>query len=85
MKYANQLLMVNDKWLISTIELPNKDINETLQLHPSTSSGQVQEIFIELLTNRKEIKNENFIFSTETKPSYTLVDYGDWLHAKTLD
>ncbi len=44
-KYGNQLLMVNDKLLITTIELPNNDVNETLQLHDET-------IFIELLKNR---------------------------------
>jgi hypothetical protein len=53
-KYANQLLMVNDKLLIKNVELPNKDINETLQLHDES-------IFIELLEKR------NFIFSNENK------------------
>jgi DNA primase len=47
-KYANQLLMVNDKLLITQIEFPNKDINETLQLHS-------EEIFLELLENRKSV------------------------------
>ena len=38
---------------ISTLELPNKDVNEVLQLHS-------EEIFIELLEQRKEVKVENF-------------------------
>lgn len=40
---------------ISSVELPNNDVNETLQLHN-------EEIFIELLEKR------NFIFSSEEKP-----------------
>ena len=59
-KYANQLKMNNEKLKITSLDLPNKDINETLQLHN-------QEIFIELLENRKKIKEERkeIIFSTE--------------------
>jgi DNA primase len=43
-KYAEQF----KQYKISTIELPNKDINETLQLHEN-------EIFIELLEQRKPV------------------------------
>lgn len=52
-KYAEQFA----PYKISTIELPNKDINETLQLHEP-------EIFTELLEKRKELK---FLFSIEDK------------------
>ncbi|SDI26731.1 DNA primase, catalytic core [Flavobacterium omnivorum] len=52
-KYAAQF----KQYKISTIELPNKDINETLQLHEN-------EIIIELLNQRKEL---NFLFSIEDK------------------
>jgi DNA primase len=46
---------------LTTLELPNKDINETLQLHES-------EIVTELLEKRKIIKgNEDFSFSIEEK------------------
>ncbi|TRW95860.1 toprim domain-containing protein [Flavobacterium gawalongense] len=45
-KYANQLRITNGKLRISTVELPSKDINETLQLHEP-------EIFTELLEKRK--------------------------------
>ena len=60
-KYGNQLLIVNDKLLITQIELPNKDINETLQLHEP-------EIFTELFEKRITLKsNDNFSFSIEEK------------------
>lgn len=52
-KYADQF----KQYKISTIELPNKDINETLQLHE-------KEIFTELLNERKSI---NIDFSIEDK------------------
>ena len=52
-KYAEQF----KQYKISTIELPNKDINETLQLHEN-------EIIVELLNQRKEL---NFSFSIEDK------------------
>ena len=58
-KYSEQF----KKHKISTIELPNKDINETLQLHEN-------EIFIELLNNRKPILFsllEEMNFSIEEK------------------
>jgi DNA primase len=51
-KYAKQLLMMNGELLISTIELPSKDVNEVLQQHNDES------IFIQLLNERK------LIFST---------------------
>jgi DNA primase len=50
-KYSEQF----KQYKISTIELPNKDINETLQLHEN-------EIFVELLEQRKPI-----LFSNESK------------------
>ncbi len=54
-KYANQLRITNEKLRISILELTNKDINETLQLHEP-------EIFTELLNQRKKL---NFSFSIE--------------------
>ncbi len=63
-KYANQLRITNEKLRITEIELPNKDINETLQLHEN-------EIFIELLEQRTPIlfsnENEKMNFSIESK------------------
>jgi DNA primase catalytic core len=58
-KYAEQF----KQYKISTIELPNKDINETLQLHEN-------EIFIELLEQRKPIlfSNENFSIEEKIEP-----------------
>jgi DNA primase len=53
-KYSEQF----KNYKISTIELPNKDINETLQLHEP-------EIFIELLEQRTAL---NFLFSNEVEP-----------------
>lgn len=53
-KYGNQLLLVNDKLLITSIELPNNDVNETLQLHDES-------IFLELLEKR------SFLFSIENE------------------
>ena len=47
-KYAELLKTENQKLKTSFVELPNKDVNETLQLHDET-------IFRELLENRKEI------------------------------
>ena len=52
-KYAEQF----KQYKTTTIELPNKDINETLQLHEN-------EIIIELLNQRKELK---LLFSIESK------------------
>jgi DNA primase len=53
-KYAEQF----KQYKISTIELPNKDINETLQLHEP-------EIFTELLEKRKPFLSSNESFSIE--------------------
>jgi len=47
-KYAQLLTTGNQKLTTSFVELPNKDVNETLQLHDET-------IFKELLENRKDI------------------------------
>lgn len=60
LKYTNQLKTENSTLKTTSIELPNKDINETLQLHE-------KEIFIELLENRKELifSAEKSNFSTE--------------------
>ncbi|MCD9574174.1 CHC2 zinc finger domain-containing protein [Flavobacterium soyae] len=52
-KYANEFRVMNPALIISTIELPSKDINETLQLHE-------QEIFTALLEQRKTV-----LFSSE--------------------
>ncbi|WP_367118563.1 toprim domain-containing protein [Chryseobacterium sp.] len=51
-KYAEDLRVMSPTITLSTVELPNKDVNETLQFHN-------EEIFIDLLEKRK------FIFSTE--------------------
>lgn len=56
-KYSEQF----KQYKTTTIELPNKDINETLQLHEP-------EIFTELLNQRKEL---NFSFSIEDKTTET--------------
>lgn len=54
-KYAEQF----KQYKISTLELPSKDINETMQLHEP-------EIFTELLEKRITLKsNDNFSFSIE--------------------
>lgn len=47
-KYANEFRFMNPALLISTIELPSKDINETLQLHEEA-------IFTALLEQRKTV------------------------------
>ena len=61
-KYSEQLKIENGKLKITSVELPNNDVNETLQLHS-------EEIFTELLENRKEIflSIENKITITEEK------------------
>jgi DNA primase len=70
-KYSEQF----KKHKISTIELPNKDINETLQLHEN-------EIFIELINNRKEL---NFLFSNEVEPTnFSIVDKAEPKPNKSL-
>jgi DNA primase len=55
-KYAEQF----KQYKMATIELPNKDINETLQLHEP-------EIFMELLNQRKELNLSFSIEDTTTK------------------
>jgi DNA primase len=59
-KYATQF----KQFKISTLELPNKDINETLQLHEP-------EIFTELLEKRKSFLFSNENFSIEEKTTKT--------------
>ena len=54
-KYSNLIMNEFENLKITSVELPNNDINETLQLHD-------EEIFIELLNNRKDI-----FLSTEEK------------------
>lgn len=51
-KYTNVLMEQCNNVKFTTVELPNNDINETLQLH-------TEELFLELLEKRK------FLFSTE--------------------
>ena len=60
-KYSKEFKIYNPKFKISTVELPNNDVNETLQLHN-------EEIFLELLEKRK------FIFSTEEKIRFKPVE-----------
>ncbi|AZB30322.1 CHC2 zinc finger domain-containing protein [Chryseobacterium balustinum] len=55
-KHAENLRVMNPAVQVSSVELPNKDVNETLQLHD-------EEIFTKLLEERK------FIFSTEENSS----------------
>ena len=50
-KYAKELKIYNSKFKITSLDLPNKDINETLQLH-------TEEIFIELLEKRSPLTPE---------------------------
>jgi len=47
-KYSNLIMTEFEKLKITSVELPNNDVNETLQLHDES-------IFIELLNNRKDI------------------------------
>lgn len=56
-KYSNVLMEQFTNVTVSVVELPNKDVNETLQLHN-------EEIFIKLLEDRKSL---NFSFSDENK------------------
>ena len=50
-KYAKLLKTELQNIKITTLELPNKDVNEVLQLHTN-------ELFIKLLDERKEVKTE---------------------------
>ena len=54
-KYSEEFKIYNPKFKISIVELPNNDVNETLQLHDET-------IFIQLLEERKSL------FSTGGEP-----------------
>lgn len=64
-KYGAMFLNEYPNLKLTTLELPNKDINETLQLHES-------EIVTALLEKRKTIKgNEDFSFSIEEKTTKT--------------
>lgn len=60
-KYAGQLQIQYPAIKLSTLELPCKDVNETLQAHSP-------EIFLHLFTERKTINlpAETFLFSTES-------------------
>jgi DNA primase len=70
-KYAEQF----KQYKISTIELPNKDINETLQLHEN-------EIFIELLEQRTAL---NFLFSNEVEPiNFSIEDQSELKERKSV-
>jgi DNA primase len=51
-KYANELITHNSKLIISTLVLPNKDINETYLNHN-------EEVFTHLLENRKLLHGNN--------------------------
>lgn len=53
-KYSEQLKIENGKLKMTSVELPNNDVNETLQLHDES-------IFLELLEKR------NFLFSIEAE------------------
>jgi DNA primase len=79
-KYAEQF----KQFKISTLELPSKDINETLQLHEP-------EIFTELLNQRKDlnlsfsIEDTTIIKPTEDKPKQSnLENTVDFLKQKKL-
>jgi DNA primase len=54
-KYSNLIMNEFENLKITAVELPNNDVNETLQLHDET-------IFAELLNNRKDV-----FLSTEEK------------------
>lgn len=62
--YAQQF----KQYKISTVELPNKDINETLQLHEP-------EIFIELLNQRKELNLFSSIENETTSKPKRNIDF----------
>lgn len=78
-KYAEEFR----NYKLSTVELPNNDINETLQLHS-------EEIFTELLENRKEIflstEKEDFekVKVTEEKSVKPVSNTTDFLQQKDL-
>lgn len=61
-KYASLLISEYPNLLITNVELPNNDINETLQLHDES-------IFVELINNRKDIflstESDSFVNTNE--------------------
>lgn len=64
-KYGNLIMKEFENLKITTVEVPNNDVNETLQLHD-------EEIFTKLLEERKKIqepreKNQDILFSNEEK------------------
>jgi DNA primase len=74
LKYAEQLKMMNEQLKITKIELPCKDVNETLTAHN-------EEIFIHLLSERKNMfdqssKGESFVSNKmqEDKNNNALLD-----------
>ncbi len=82
-KYGKVLQEEIQNIKISSVELPNNDVNETLQLHD-------ENIFLELLKNRKDIflstEKENFekIKVTETEPRAEPKTVIDFLEQKGL-
>lgn len=60
LRYASQLKMNNEKLKITSVELPNNDVNETLQLHDES-------IFTELINNRKDIFLSTEVESLDTQ------------------
>jgi len=60
-KYANLLISEYPNLLITNVELPNNDVNETLQLHD-------EELFLELLENRTFLFSNEKITVTEAEP-----------------
>jgi DNA primase len=74
LKYAEELKMMNEQLKITKIELPCKDVNETLTAHN-------EEIFIHLLSERKNMfdqsgKGESFVSNKmqEDKNNNALLD-----------
>jgi len=59
-KYSNEFKTYNPKFKISFVELPNNDVNETLQLHN-------EEIFLDLLKKRKDLFFSNEVESLDTQ------------------
>ena len=71
-KYGSMLKAEYPKLKITNAIPINKDINETLQGHPVSSTGQAN-IFIELLDKREELNSfgeaqDKFSFSSDEKP-----------------
>lgn len=78
-KYGNLLISEYPNLLITNVELPNNDVNETLQLHD-------EDIFIELLNNRKDLflSTENKIKVTEEVTSRNRTQTNDLNHLDFL-